>query len=138
MNIREAYQRVVTTLFNRATGRRPKSLEEVSAEFLLRKSFFNKVRNDLGTLGATKFIHVAGTKGKGSTCEFIASALSGDGYSVGVFTSPHMHTTRERIKIGRKLISREDFITIGNWALRLSSNEAWVMFFDVLLTMSLR
>jgi hypothetical protein len=108
MNLQKAYVRVVTNLFNRATGRRPKSLEDVSAEFLIRKSFFDKINKDQGGhLNKAKFIHVAGTKGKGSTCEFIASAIRGSGHTVGVFTSPHLHTTCERIKIGRSLISRQ-------------------------------
>lgn len=107
MNLQRAYQRVVTNLFNRATGRRPKALEDVSAEFLIRKAFFDKIKQQAGNLHTAKFIHVAGTKGKGSTCEYIAAAIRGSGHVVGVFTSPHLHTTCERIKIGRNLISRE-------------------------------
>ena len=57
-------------------------------------------------------IHVAGTKGKGSTCEYLSSGLRSAGYKVGVFTSPHLHTARERIKIGKELISRTVIILI--------------------------
>lgn len=46
-----------------------------------------------------KVIHVAGTKGKGSTCIFIASILRAAGYRVGLYTSPHMHRINERIRI---------------------------------------
>ena len=45
------------------------------------------------------FIHVAGTKGKGSTCVFIASILSAAGYKVGLYTSPHLSDFKERIRI---------------------------------------
>ena len=37
-----------------------------------------------------RFIHVAGTNGKGSTCVLIASRLQEAGYSVGIYTSPHL------------------------------------------------
>lgn len=54
-------------------------------------------------------IHVAGTNGKGSTCSFLASILRQAGKRVGVFTSPHLIKITERIRIGEKLISEEDF-----------------------------
>jgi len=46
-----------------------------------------------------RIIHVAGTKGKGSTCAFLASILQEAGYSVGLYTSPHLHRVNERIRI---------------------------------------
>ncbi len=46
-----------------------------------------------------KFIHVAGTKGKGSTCVFIASILRAAGYKVGLYTSPHLYRIHERIRV---------------------------------------
>jgi dihydrofolate synthase/folylpolyglutamate synthase len=46
-----------------------------------------------------KAIHIAGTKGKGSTAHFIAYLLASSGYKVGLFTSPHFFSFRERIKI---------------------------------------
>ncbi len=44
-------------------------------------------------------IHVAGSKGKGSTCAFIANILRQAGFSVGLYTSPHLADFRERIRI---------------------------------------
>ncbi|MBF0570885.1 MAG: bifunctional folylpolyglutamate synthase/dihydrofolate synthase [Candidatus Omnitrophica bacterium] len=46
-----------------------------------------------------KIIHVAGTKGKGSTCAFLASILQEAGFKVGLYTSPHLHRVNERIRI---------------------------------------
>ncbi|MED6160268.1 hypothetical protein PIB30_050010 [Stylosanthes scabra] len=48
-----------------------------------------------------KAIHIAGTKGKGSTAAFISNILRAEGYSVGCYTSPHIRTIRERILLGR-------------------------------------
>lgn len=58
---------------------------------------------------AVRVVHVAGTKGKGSTCAMIASALEGCGYTVGLYTSPHLVDVRERVQINAELVSREDF-----------------------------
>ena len=58
-----------------------------------------------------RFVHVAGTNGKGSVCSMLAASLAGNGYSVGLFTSPHLLDFRERIKIvsggGCEMIPRE-------------------------------
>jgi dihydrofolate synthase/folylpolyglutamate synthase len=54
-------------------------------------------------------IHVAGSKGKGSTSALIASCLRAAGYRTGLYTSPHLHTFRERMRVNGELISREDF-----------------------------
>eukprot|EP00818_Percolomonas_sp_WS_P009589 CAMPEP_0117435650 /NCGR_PEP_ID=MMETSP0759-20121206/591_1 /TAXON_ID=63605 /ORGANISM="Percolomonas cosmopolitus, Strain WS" /LENGTH=568 /DNA_ID=CAMNT_0005227205 /DNA_START=233 /DNA_END=1939 /DNA_ORIENTATION=- len=45
------------------------------------------------------YIHMAGTKGKGSTCAFCESILRNEGYKTGLFTSPHLIDVRERIRI---------------------------------------
>jgi dihydrofolate synthase / folylpolyglutamate synthase len=58
-----------------------------------------------------KIIHVAGTKGKGSTCAFLSYILATAGYKVGLYTSPHLHHINERIRILDKqnAASHEDF-----------------------------
>lgn len=53
-------------------------------------------------------VHVAGTKGKGSTAAMIASALTAAGYSTGLYTSPHLRDFRERIRVNGKEIPRAD------------------------------
>jgi dihydrofolate synthase/folylpolyglutamate synthase len=58
---------------------------------------------------AARTIHVAGTKGKGSVAAMIAQVLSGSGYTVGLYTSPHFHTLRERISIDGREISEPEF-----------------------------
>ena len=63
---------------------------------------------------AVPAIHVAGTKGKGSTSALITSILSSAGYTVGLFTSPHLHTVCERVRVGLEPISREEFAALVN------------------------
>jgi len=63
---------------------------------------------------ALKTIHVAGTNGKGSVANMLASALTSCGYKVGLFTSPHLIDFRERARIGGQMIPKEyvfDFLT---------------------------
>ena len=56
-----------------------------------------------------RFVHVAGTNGKGSTCAMIASALRTAGRRTGLFTSPHLAEPTERIRIDGRPISSERF-----------------------------
>ncbi len=54
---------------------------------------------------STKIIHVAGTNGKGSICAMIDSICRAQGYRTGLFTSPHLVTFRERIRVNGEMIS---------------------------------
>ena len=57
-----------------------------------------------------RFIHVAGTNGKGSTCAMLESIYRAAGLRVGLFTSPHLVSFRERIQVNRQLISESDVV----------------------------
>ena len=60
-------------------------------------------------------IHIAGTKGKGSTASMIAAGLRAAGYKVGLYTSPHLNDFRERIQVNGQIISfRPKQISIQN------------------------
>ena len=59
---------------------------------------------------SSTIIHVAGTNGKGSTCAYMNSVLTEAGYSVGMFTSPHLVSVRERIRVNNNLISEREFV----------------------------
>ena len=60
-------------------------------------------------------IHVAGTKGKGSTCAFVEVLLRSCGYTTGLFTSPHFYDVRERIRVGGALVDAETFTRAVLW-----------------------
>lgn len=57
-------------------------------------------------------VHIAGTKGKGSTAAMIESILRAAGYRTGLYTSPHLHTFRERIQAGGVLIPESDVVRL--------------------------
>jgi len=57
-------------------------------------------------------IHVAGTKGKGSTCAMLASVLKSSRRKVGLFTSPHLLNVRERVQVDGEWISEDTFASI--------------------------
>ena len=59
-----------------------------------------------------RFIHVAGTNGKGSTCAILESIYRAAGLRVGLFTSPHLVSFRERIQVNRQWISKADFVRL--------------------------
>ena len=56
-----------------------------------------------------KFIHVAGTNGKGSTCAMLSHVLTAAGYKTGLFTSPAVVDYREALQVNGEMISRGDF-----------------------------
>ncbi|MEW6142521.1 MAG: folylpolyglutamate synthase/dihydrofolate synthase family protein [Chloroflexota bacterium] len=61
---------------------------------------------------AAKTVHIAGTKGKGSTAAMIHSILKTAGYRAALYTSPHLISLRERFKINDDLISESDFAAL--------------------------
>ena len=73
-----------------------------------------RIRELLDRLGRPqdrlKFVHVAGTNGKGSTCAFTASILAEAGFKTGLFTSPYVETFHERIRVNGRNISDEDLM----------------------------
>src|SRR5205085_8709332 len=57
-----------------------------------------------------RFIHVAGTNGKGSTCAMLESIYRTAGLRTGLFTSPHLVAFGERIQVNRQLISESEIV----------------------------
>lgn len=80
-----------------------------------RPSFeLDRIRALLAALGHPErrwpALHVGGTNGKGSTCAMLASVLRAAGYRVGLFSSPHLHTVRERIQVDGEPIAEAEVL----------------------------
>ena len=88
---------------------------EKSPDFSRQARFYNleRISRLLAHLGdphrRLKVVHVAGSKGKGSTAALITSILTHAGYKTGLFTQPHLITPRERCRINSRLISETEF-----------------------------
>ena len=74
------------------------------------RTFMARVHNPEQHL---KIVHVAGTNGKGSVCVTLLTLLSQAGYRVGLYTSPHLSSVRERFRIGDSFISEEKFAELA-------------------------
>ena len=84
-----------------------------------------------------KFIHVAGTNGKGTVCHMVASALQASGCRVGLFTSPHLIDFRERIRVNGACISESSVVEfVRKWE---DVGDAWgtPSFFELTFGMAL-
>lgn len=81
------------------------------------------------------FVHVAGTNGKGSTTAFLCKILEQTGKKVGMFTSPHLITFEERIRINGEYIPKEDVTRLGNLLLEMQFDVSPTMF-DYCLAMA--
>ena len=78
-----------------------------------------RVRELLDRIGcpekALKYVHIAGTNGKGSTAAMTASILQKAGYKTGLYTSPHIYRFHERIRVDGVDISDEDLAAITEY-----------------------
>lgn len=83
-----------------------------------------------------KFVHVAGSNGKGSVCAYVASLAKESGYNVGLFTSPHIKDFRERIRVNGKMIPESSVIEYVNQFRNLQLDFS-PSFFEMTLAMAL-
>ena len=90
------------------------------------KPSLERIRQLLGMLGdphkKLKFIHIAGTNGKGSTAAMTASILQAAGYRVGLFISPCLYRFNERIQINGQEISDEDLAEVTTFVRPLAAS----------------
>jgi len=126
-------------------------------DYHYRGSFkLKRVRRLMDILGISykslKVIHVAGTKGKGSTATFVSYMLAASGFKTGLYTSPHFVDFRERTKIviphGRNvredIISKEDVVRIINdfrpylERMRFNPELGRLTFFEIYTALSLK
>lgn len=86
-----------------------------------------------------RLIHVAGTNGKGSTCAMLESIYRAAGLKVGLFTSPHLVSFRERIQVDRQMIRENEVaVLVDDLIYRTRSSKLEPTFFEVVTIMALR
>ena len=105
-----AYQQALDYIYSFIDYER-ESRPDKLASYDLRRVAELMVRLDNPHLAA-RTVHIAGTKGKGSVAAMTASALTASGYITGLYTSPHLHTYNERIRIGDRLITDEELVAL--------------------------
>ena len=101
------YETKLTNTLNRMFSLHPKLIDFnlTRLSFLLKQ--FQDPQNQLSNV-----IHIAGTNGKGSTASFLKEIFEAHGYSVNIYTSPHLINFNERIRIKKNMISEELLISI--------------------------
>jgi len=84
-----------------------------------------------------KTVHVAGTNGKGSVSHTIASILQEAGFKVGLYTSPHLVSFRERIRVNGEMISENDVTSfLNNYLKKKESEKIHPSFFEMTVAMA--
>jgi len=85
----------------------------------------------------TKFrsVHIAGTNGKGSTSHMLAAILQKAGYKTGLYTSPHLHDFRERIRINGHMIPEKNVVDFTQ-RMREAADRIEPSFFEITVAMA--
>ncbi len=105
------YKDVVEFLFEQYPSYQKKGVDAYKPDLSNIKAICNILGNPQNK---RKFIHIAGTNGKGSVCNFLYNIYQKAGYKVGLFTSPHLIDFRERIVVGEEEISKEYVVDFYN------------------------
>ena len=88
----------------------------ISVPYEAREFRLDRVRDLLSRLGnphqRLSIVHIAGTKGKGSTAAMTGAILKAAGYRTGVFTSPHLDRVEERIAVDGQPVSSDEFVAL--------------------------
>jgi dihydrofolate synthase / folylpolyglutamate synthase len=104
--------RALDFLLRRINYERTTSVPYQSSEFKL-----DRMRRLMGLLGdphlGIRAIHIAGTKGKGSTAAMMAAVLEAAGYRAGLYTSPHLERIEERVVVSGQPCSADDFLRLA-------------------------
>jgi len=107
------YKQALSYLFERTDYERQNALRYNVTTFNL-----ERMKKLLALLGnphkKIATVHIAGTKGKGSTCTMLAKMLEANGYKVGLYTSPHVVSLHERIMVNSKMISDSEMLRLIN------------------------
>lgn len=82
-------------------------------------------------------IHIAGTNGKGSVSNIVASVLQASGFKTGLFTSPHLHDFRERIRVNGKMVPQNYVVDFVN-KYRYQTEKIDASFFELTFGLAMR
>ena len=82
--------------------------------------------------------HIAGTKGKGSTTAMVDAILRAAGYRSGMYTSPHLHTFRERIRVDGEPISEDEVVALVERLRPLLATRPEVTVFEIITAMAMK
>src|SRR5437016_8476488 len=106
---------------------------------LSRSGGFQAAVGDLEIAVPWKVIHIAGTNGKGSACAMVDSICRAQGHRTGLFTSPHLVTFRERIRVNGEMVS-ENAVANGLNAIRnlIADWDPHPTFFEVTTALALK
>jgi dihydrofolate synthase/folylpolyglutamate synthase len=108
-----SYNEAISYLFNKTDYEKEENLRYNITTFNLdrMKKLLSLVRNPHKKL---QTVHIAGTKGKGSTATMLAKMLEANGYTVGLYTSPHVVHLHERIAVNSQMISERQMLDLLN------------------------
>jgi len=107
----KTYQNALDFLFNRTNFEREHASSFHHRDFKLDR--MRALLEELGNPQTTPAVHIAGTKGKGSTAHMVAACLQASGLRTGLFTSPHLELYEERIRINGIPIDREEIVQLA-------------------------
>ncbi len=89
-----------------------------------------------------KFVHIAGTNGKGSTCVMTSSILTKAGYKTGLFISPYVTCFRERMQISNVMISEDELARILDYIMvfvkRMAKEKEFITEFELITAVALK
>lgn len=109
------YDKAIRYLFDQTDYEKQKTLRYNKTTFDLKR--MEKLLKLLGNPHKKiTTVHIAGTKGKGSTAAMLAKMIEANDYSVGMYTSPHVTTLNERISINSRMITDRDMLKLINRA----------------------
>lgn len=133
------YPQAMKYLFERTDYEKQQKLRYNVTTFDLER--MHRLLKSLGNpQNKTRMIHIAGTKGKGSTATMLARMLQANGYKVGLYTSPHVTTLHERIVVDSQMISDKEMLGLINRVHpiieKLSHGNAAPTFFEIMTAMA--
>lgn len=131
-----SYREALQAILNRADFERDRGTPYGQRDWRLAR-----VEELLAQLGdphrAYPSVHVAGTKGKGSTTAMVEAMLRAAGYHTGMYTSPHLHTFRERIRVQGLPISEAELVALTEQILPILASRQKISVFETITALAM-